>query len=217
MRLILPTVACILALVTAAQSQTFCKNASGSSDGKFFTLWHDSGSGCLTLDNSGGYATRWSLGEAGNLVAGEGWATGRLDRVVVYNAFSFNPGANGYLSLYGWSTHPLVEYYIVEMYGGFVPPGGEANYLGEFQSDGGIYRIYRTLRVNAPSIEGTATFFQYWSVRTARRSTDSEHAITFANHVTAWRNAGLTLGDLHYQIVATEGYGSSGSSSIRVR
>jgi endo-1,4-beta-xylanase len=51
----------------------------------------------------------------------------------------------------------------------FTPPGEDAAVLGTVDSDGGSYRLYRTQRVEKPSIRGTQTFYQYWSVRTERR------------------------------------------------
>jgi len=208
----LPRIA--LTLIAAGDDGTICRNVTGNRDGLFHTFWKDSGEGCLTLDRKGGYAVRWALGRRGNLVAGRGWRKGAADRIVRYRATRFDPGSNGYLTLYGWSRNPLVEYYVVDGWGAFTPPGSGAVSLGIVQSDGGTYRIYRTRRIDQPSIAGTATFDQYWSVRTERRPLDRDNIITFANHVAAWRRLGLTLGSLDYQVLATEGFGSTGESAI---
>ncbi|WNG21855.1 glycoside hydrolase family 11 protein [Cystobacter fuscus] len=193
-----------------------CNNQTGTHNGYFYTMWKDSGSGCLNLGSDGNYSINWSLGSSGNLVVGKGWATGSTNRVVGYNAGVFNPGSNGYLTLYGWSTNPLIEYYVVDNWGGFTPPGSGATFMGTVNTDGGTYNIFRTQRVNAPSIEGTRTFYQYWSVRTSRRPTGTNNTITFANHVNAWRNVGMNLGTMNYQVLATEGFGSNGSSNVTV-
>lgn len=95
--------------------------------------------------------------------------------------------------------------------------------------------IYEVVRSNAPSIEGTATFNQYLSIRTSERTSGT---ITFANHIAAWSSLGMvsqrilllskytmnltpfsllqTLGTYNYQIMATEGYESAGSSSMTI-
>lgn len=204
------------ALAGGAADRTVCGNATGQHDGRFFTFWHDTGSACMTLRGRGGYGVEWELGARGNLVVGTGWAKGAADRVVRYRADAFVPGRNGYLTLYGWSTAPLVEYYVVDDWGDFTPPGPTGEALGTVTSDGGTYRIYRAQRVQQPSIAGTATFYQYWSVRTTKRPQRQDNAITFANHVAAWRKAGLRLGRLDYQVLATEGFGSTGRSEIRL-
>ena len=202
---------------TRPATREVCRNRTGMQDGFFYTFWHDAGDSCLTLGHKGRYATRWALGEDGNLVVGTGWRTGSPDRVVTYQAGAFEPGRNGYLTLYGWSRDPLVEYYVVDSWGDFTPPGPDAVPLGTVESDGGTYRLYRTRRVEQPSIAGTATFDQFWSVRTAKRTLGAENTITFANHVAAWARVGLVLGTMDYQVLATEGFGSTGRSDVRVR
>jgi len=203
----------LFSVTQQSNAQTICSNQTGTNNGFFYSFWKDTGSACMTLGSGGNYDVSWNLG-SGNMVVGKGWSTGSSTRRVGYNAGIWQPSGNAYLALYGWTRNPLIEYYVVDSWGTFRPPGGTS--IGTVNTDGGTYNIYKAQRVNAPSIDGIRTFTQYWSVRTSKRPTGSNQTITFANHVNAWRNAGLNLGSHVYQIMATEGFQSSGRSNLTV-
>ncbi|KAJ4188402.1 hypothetical protein NW755_006562 [Fusarium falciforme] len=169
--------------------------------------WTDSGRDVnFTSFDGGSYSIEWSNGA--NFIGGKGWNPGGRKNVKYSGTYS--PNGNSYLALYGWTTSPLVEYYVVESFGNN-DPSTDKEKKGEVTSDNGTYDIYVSSRKNVSSSEQTVK--QYWSIR---REKHVNGTITTGNHFDAWARAGLELGSFEYMIMATEGHLSSGSASITV-
>ncbi|PPR00399.1 hypothetical protein CVT24_004477 [Panaeolus cyanescens] len=215
-------------------------SSEGYHDGYFYSWWTDNGAQATYTNGPGGqYSIQW--GSGGNLVGGKGWNPGSTSRVLTYSGqYSYN--GNSYLAVYGWTRNPLIEYYIVENFGNYNPSTGASgkgtvtldgsdlyyivenfgNYnpstgasgKGTVTLDGSVYDLAVSTRTNQPSIDGTRTFQQFWSVRRNKRSSGS---VDIGAHFRAWANAGMQLGSNHYyQILACEGYFSTGSCTMTV-
>jgi endo-1,4-beta-xylanase len=203
---------------TLASAQTLNSNSTGTNNGFYYSFWKDSGNASMTLQAGGRYTSQWNSG-TNNWVGGKGWNPGSSSRVLNYSGnYGVSSSQNSYLAFYGWTRSPLIEYYIIESYGSYNPAtcSGGTDY-GSFTSDGATYNVRRCLRTQQPSIDGTQTFYQYFSVRNPKKGFGNiSGTITFANHVNFWASKGLNLGNHDYQVLATEGYQSTGSSDITV-
>ncbi len=186
-------------------------NGTGNNGGYYYSYWSNGqGTVKMTLGSGGEYSVDWQ--NCGDFTCGKGWSTGSAQSIT-YNAAAWSPSGNAYLAVYGWTTSPLIEYYIVDSWGSWRPA---YVHVGTVVSDGGTYDIYTNVQVNQPSIVGNATFTQWWSVRQSARTTGGDNTITTANHFNAWKSLGATLGTFNYQIVLVEGYESSGFADITV-
>ncbi len=203
--------------VNNTQAQTLTNNATGTHNGFYYTFWKDSGDASMGLQAGGRYTSQWSNG-TNNWVGGKGWNPGGPKVVNYSGSYNVDNSQNSYLALYGWTRSPLIEYYVIESYGSYNPAScsGGTDY-GSFQSDGATYNVRRCQRVQQPSIDGTQTFYQYFSVRSPKKGFGQiSGTITTANHFNFWASKGLNLGNHDYMVLATEGYQSRGSSDITV-
>jgi hypothetical protein len=163
----------------------------------------------MTPDGRSGYSVTWS--NVTYLSCGKGWSVGS-GHAVGYTG-SYDNSGGGTFGLYGWTTNPTIEYYIVESTGAAGGLGQGAR-MGTVVTDGGIYDVWRNQRVNQPCITGNScTFYQYVS---ARQSTRTSGTITVQNHFDAWAQAGMKLGTLNYQLLMTEAWNGSGSASANL-
>ena len=216
---IIKSLLCVAALgATAVSAQTLTSNSTGTNNGFYYSFWKDSGDASMNLLSGGRYQSSWN-NSTNNWVGGKGWNPGSSSRVISYSGYYGGSNSqNTYLALYGWTRSPLIEYYVIESYGSYNPAScsGGTDY-GSFQSDGATYNVRRCLRQNQPSIDGNQTFYQYFSVRNPKKGFGNiSGTITFQNHANFWASKGLNLGNHNYQILATEGYQSTGSSDITV-
>ena len=192
----------------AANAQTVSDNGTGTNNGFFYSLFTSSGSSTMTLGTAGNYALTWS--DVGDVVGGKGFNPGSA-QVIGYNVGSAS-GFN-YISVYGWFTNPLVEYYVTEFGSLFT---ADATELGTVSSDGHTYTTFEHQQVNQPSIQGTATFEQYLDAY-GGASFGQNGVVTTANHINHWKSLGLPIGTFNYQILATEAFnGASGSVNATV-
>jgi len=196
----------------SANAQTVYNNGTGTNNGFYYSLYSSGGSATMTFPSAGqypgNYAISWS--RVNDVVGGKGWSTGSA-RTVGYNV-GYASGYNT-ISVYGWTTNPLVEYYITELGSLYT---GNATYKGSVSSDGHTYNTYEHLQVNQPSIIGTATFEQYLDAW-GGASTGSNHSVTTGNHFNHWRSLGMNMGAFNYMILGTEAYnGASGSVNATV-
>jgi endo-1,4-beta-xylanase len=200
-------VASLLVASVPAQAST------GTDHGFFWQNYVSGGSASISFPQAntypGNFAVTWS--NVGDVVAGKGWNPGSSTRTVGYNVGSLN-GSYNFFGLYGWTTSPLIEYYVCE----FGSVTYAATNVGSLSSDGHTYSVWKHQQVNQPSIQGTATFWQYLS-QWGGSSTGSNRSITVANHFNYWKSHIGSMGANNLQILAIEAYGNkSGNCNATV-
>jgi len=187
------------AFLIGMQQSRAQSNASGWSNGYYWSLWSNSGTVTMGFGGGGNFSVSWkNIGDGGG---GEGWNPGG-SRTVGYNVGALSGNWNN-VGIYGWTTSPLIEYYITDM-------GGQSGtYIGSLSSDGGSYNVYKHQQVNQPSIQGTATFWQYLSGRTSNQSTGANHTITTGNHFNYWKSHIGSMGSFNYMKLNLEAWGNA--------
>jgi len=214
-----------------SEGKKITRNEIGTSGGYGYEFWMEgSVKGNMTLGSGGAFSCEWTStppgpgGKTGNILfrRGQKWNASSQSHQQIGNikldysaTYTITSGNVSYLCVYGWTRNPLVEYYILESYGSYNPGASNPNATnkGTATIDGHTYTIYQSTRTNQPSIDGTRTFEQYWSIRqpTSKRTSGT---ISVSEHFKAWENLGMKLGGLYEVALTIEGFGSSGMADI---
>lgn len=192
---------------------TITVNRAGIRDGFNYELWKDRGDVSMILNGGGTFECNWN--NINNVLFRTGKKFDSTKTHDEIGAFTltydcrYEPEGNSYLCVYGWSVDPLAEFYVVEAWGSWRPPGSESK--GVIEMNGGTYDMYETTRVNQPSIQGNTTFPQFWSVRTDRKTNG---VISVSEHFKAWETVGMKLGKIYEVALCVEGFQSRGTADI---
>ncbi|HEX9062233.1 MAG TPA: glycoside hydrolase family 11 protein, partial [Clostridia bacterium] len=200
-------------LFTVQAATTITSNQTGTQSGYDYELWKDFGNTSMTLYDGGAFSCQWS--DIGNALFRIGKRFNRsqthqqVGDISVNYSSNFQPSGDSYLAVYGWTVNRLVEYYIVESWGTWKPPGAQSK--GTITVDGGTYDIYDATQREKPNMLSENPLYRYFSVRTSKRTSGT---VSVSEHFKAWESKGMKMGNLSEVSLLVEGYQSSGKADV---
>ena len=206
-----------------AQTTLNCSNGTsqkfGSGAGYDYELWSQNGAGNATMtlnpstENGGAFSVEWS--GTINMLARSGKRWGDKSTVTVQNVgnitseFEVEWSSSDnvkYVSVYGWGYYDKgdapagftdeIEYYIIQDRGSYNPTGSGKKH-GSAKIDGIDYDFYTTERHDQPSLSGTSTFMQYWSIPSNTSQHRTKGTISISKHFSEWAKVGMKMGRLY--------------------
>ena len=217
----------LIVIQSGVNAQEYCleegtDQVMGEKEGYRYELWNQNGQGkaCINIGDGALFSGEWT--GILNYLARRGldYDTTQTHQEIgrFHTTFdcSYNPidtSGMSYLSVYGWTVDPLIEYYIVEDWRNWIPSMAEGSTLkGTIEIDGSIYDIYQNTRINQPSIVGMTTFEQYFSIR---RDVRNSGTIDISGHFDKWSSLGMPMGKLDEVSFVVEGYKSNGTFEFK--
>jgi hypothetical protein len=209
---------------SGAQTHT---SGQGGTDNLAWQIWSNAGSGQLTTysgvpafsaswNNSGNYLGRLGFEWGNKPQKFDAFGTISADFAETLTGNSGNQWS--YVGMYGWSTNPCIEWYIIDDSFGKMPvnPGNCANMSNSPLSvDGGQYTmcVRSTTGTGGDRCGGAASWNQYYSIRHDNRKCGT---ISVTEHFKAWAAAGNNLGNLLEVKVLLEVGGGMGTANFAV-
>lgn len=222
-----------LSAAMAVSSVTFTASAydeqqRGNIGGFDYELWNQNSAGEVSFEPGEG-TLKFSWSNIENAIAniGKNYDNRKMNYKDIGNiSFSydleFSPRGIAFYGAYGWTKNPLVEYFIIDGWGSWRPPGTSEDYkVGTAVVNNHEYEVYKVMRFNQPCIEGNRSFPQYWSVRLDNASRDCAtnyltDSIDVSKHFASWEALGLDMsGTLYNAVFDVEAYQSNGSAVLK--
>lgn len=191
----------------------------GTAGGYDYELWSQNGAGTATMtlnvsdENGGAFEVEWQ--GTVNMLARTGKRWGSNSTVTVQNVGNITSEFDvewsssdnvKYVSVYGWGYYDQqdipsgfsneIEYYIVQDRGSYNPTSGGKKW-GSAVIDGISYDFYTTDRIQQPSLSGTSTFKQYWSIPSNTSQHRTKGTISISKHFSEWAKVGMKMGKLY--------------------
>lgn len=201
------------------------QNTQGNAGGLSWSLWSNtlSSSACITTFSTPAFSARWN--NNGDFLARVGLEFGNAGKTydqygTIKADFAYkktgSAGGYSYIGVYGWSTNPCVEWYIVDDRWGTMPFNAyNATQKGKVSIDGADYVLFqnKTNGTGGSRCSGVSQWDQYWSIRQSARQCGT---ITISEHFKAWDAAGLKLGGLLEAKILVESGGGTGDIQFPV-
>ena len=183
-----------------------------------WNLWMNGNGGSLTTFATPAFSASWGP-NSGDYLARLGleWGSGKAYTTygTITAQFAYKKTGTGggysYIGIYGWSTNPCVEYYIVDDSFNTMPFNAYgATLKGTVLIDGEDYKLFSntTNGTGGSRCSGVSSWGQFWSIRQKGRQCGQ---ISITQHFDAWKAAGMTLGNMVEAKILVEVGGGTGS------
>jgi hypothetical protein len=198
-------------------------NTQGTSGNLAWELWSNGGGATMTTFDTPAFRLTWGP-NSGDVLARLGLDFGNDG--LTYDQYgpitaqfaetkSGTGGGYSYIGVYGFSTDPCVEFYIVDdSYSEMPIKPYQTTNKGTVTIDGGSYDLYSGTMVStgASSCRGSA-WSLFYSIRQTARTCGQ---ISITQHFDAWKAAGMTLGKLLVTEILVEVGGGTGTIDVPV-
>ena len=201
------------------------QNAQSTVGDLSWSLWCNSfsSSACMTTFGTSAFSARWNnnsdlLARFGLEFGNAGKTYDQYGTMKADLAFKKTGSAGGYsyIGIYGWSTNPCVEWFIVDDRFGTMPFNAyNASLKGTVPIDGADYKLFqnKTNGTGGSRCSGVSQWDQFWSIRQTARQCGT---ITISEHFKAWEGASLQMGGLLEAKILVETGGGQGSIDFAV-